>query len=149
MTHMGLKLTLAGVLFAGAVAYLAFSGMQKGWAYTLGVDSYLAAPAAQQAQRVRLAGRVSPTDVQFDKARMTARFALLGEKGAVQVAYKGMIPDLFKPGAEVLVEGQRDAAGVFVADTMMTKCASKYEEAPKGHPAERKQAATEKAGSNP
>ena len=42
---------------------------------------------------------------------------------------------MFKAGSEVVVEGQADAAGTFQADLMMTKCASKYEDKPAGHPA--------------
>jgi len=36
------------------------------------------------------------------------------------------IPDLFKDGAEVIVEGKYDE-GLFIADNLMTKCASRYE----------------------
>ena len=43
------------------------------------------------------------------------------------VTYAGVLPDLFKPGGEVVVEGRLDAAGTFKADVLMTKCASKYE----------------------
>jgi len=38
------------------------------------------------------------------------------------------VPDTFKPGAEVIVEGGFDSAsGVFGANSLMTKCPSKYE----------------------
>lgn len=37
------------------------------------------------------------------------------------------VPDLFKDGAEVVVEGRMDpAAGAFVADTVLAKCPSKF-----------------------
>ena len=43
------------------------------------------------------------------------------------VRYQGIdVPDLFKEGAEVVVEG-RLARGVFVAERVMAKCPSKYE----------------------
>ena len=45
----------------------------------------------------------------------------------LRVRYDGIdIPDLFKDGAEVVVEG-RLADGRFVADRVMAKCPSKYE----------------------
>lgn len=45
----------------------------------------------------------------------------------LSVRYAGIdIPDLFKDGAEVVVEGRMDEA-VFVADKIMAKCPSKYE----------------------
>lgn len=137
MTHARLKLSLAGVVFAGALAYLSFAGMQKGWTtYTLGVDTYLSKSEVQN-QRVRLCGKVSAEKFDVRKSQLVANFVLLGDKEKLSVAYRGAVPDLFKAGGEVLVEGKRDAAGVFQADLMMTKCASKYEAAPAGHPTQR------------
>jgi cytochrome c-type biogenesis protein CcmE len=42
-------------------------------------------------------------------------------------------PDLFKDGAEVVIEGRLvDAGAVFEADKIMAKCPSKFEAMPKG-----------------
>lgn len=41
------------------------------------------------------------------------------------------VPDLFKDGAEVVVEGHY-ASGTFLADKVMAKCPSKYEAKPPG-----------------
>ncbi len=53
----------------------------------------------------------------------------IGEKGttAVQVRYTGSVPDLFKPGRHIVVDG-RLQNGVFVAkpNSLITKCPSKY-----------------------
>ncbi len=57
------------------------------------------------------------------------RFTLRDVKGAetVPVVYTGSVPDLFKTGREVMLEGEL-ASGTFVAepDSMKTKCPSKY-----------------------
>jgi cytochrome c-type biogenesis protein CcmE len=57
------------------------------------------------------------------------RFQLRDVKGTktVTVVYKGSVPDLFKTGRDVVVDG-RMRNGVFVAvpDTLVTKCPSKY-----------------------
>jgi cytochrome c-type biogenesis protein CcmE len=57
------------------------------------------------------------------------RFQLRDVKGTttVPVVYKGSVPDLFKTGRDVVVDG-RLYNGVFVAvpDTLVTKCPSKY-----------------------
>ena len=45
----------------------------------------------------------------------------------IAVRYSGTVPDTFKAGAEVIVEGGLDAQGRFVAKTLMTKCPSKYQ----------------------
>ncbi|MGZ8740699.1 MAG: cytochrome c maturation protein CcmE domain-containing protein [Gaiellaceae bacterium] len=58
------------------------------------------------------------------------RFRLRDVKGttAVTVVYKGSVPDLFKTGRDVVVDG-RLRNGVFVAvpNTLVTKCPSKYQ----------------------
>jgi cytochrome c-type biogenesis protein CcmE len=57
------------------------------------------------------------------------RFELRDVKGTttVPVVYKGSVPDLFKTGRDVVVDG-RLHNGVFVAvpDSLVTKCPSKY-----------------------
>jgi cytochrome c-type biogenesis protein CcmE len=57
------------------------------------------------------------------------RFRLRDVKGtiAVPVVYKGTVPDLFRSGRDVVVDG-RLRNGVFVAvpNTLVTKCPSKY-----------------------
>ena len=57
------------------------------------------------------------------------RFRLRDVKGTttVPVVYKGSVPDLFKTGRDVVVDG-RLRNGVFIAvrDTLVTKCPSKY-----------------------
>lgn len=133
MTHLKAKLAVAGLILVGAVAYLGYAGMQKGWVYTLGVEQYLANPEKQQ-QRVRLCGTVGSEALTIQKSQFSARFFIRGQDKQIPVLYKGVVPDMFKAGAEVIIEGKQDAAGVFQADMLLTKCASKYEEMPKEHP---------------
>ena len=58
------------------------------------------------------------------------RFQLRDVKGTttVPVVYNGSVPDLFKTGRDVVVDG-RLRNGVFVAvpNTLVTKCPSKYQ----------------------
>lgn len=131
MTHLRLKLSVAGAVLACAVAYLGFAGVQTGWVYTLPVDQFVT-NVGQQKLRVRLCGTVAE-GAEVHKAQLWAKFTLKGEQREVVVNYKGMIPDMFRTGSDVVVEGKSDEAGIFQADVLMTKCASKYEEQPKGH----------------
>jgi len=52
---------------------------------------------------------------------------------AIPVVYHGSVPDLFKVGRHIVVDG-RYSNGVFVAqkDTLVTKCPSKYTPAKNG-----------------
>mgnify|MGYP002084035395 CR=1 FL=1 len=46
----------------------------------------------------------------------------------VEILYRGIVPDTFKDGREIVVTGTMEA-GTFVArrDTLLTKCPSKFE----------------------
>ena len=130
MKSMRIKLAVAGIVLVAAFGYLAFAGMQKGWVYFVGVEQYLG-DSQYANQRVRLHGRVAADGFDASKAGLTAKFNLVNPTGggtkSLAVAYRGAIPDMFQVGRDVVVEGKRDAAGVFQADVLMTKCASKYE----------------------
>ena len=50
---------------------------------------------------IRLHGKVSETDLNIDPSGTAATFRLDGNSHSVPVNYRGVLPDLFKPGAEV------------------------------------------------
>ena len=78
--------------------------------------------------RVSLAGKVvgKPTG---DAHAGGLQFRLRDVQGTatVPVVYRGSVPDLFRTGRDVVVDG-RLRSGVFVAvpNTLVTKCPSKY-----------------------
>lgn len=128
MNRIQLKLMIAGTVVAVAVTLLAVAGMREGWVYYLPVDQFVTTDA-YKAQRVRLHGSVSEEDLQSNRALLLANFNLQGDTQTIRVEYNGVIPDMFQAGRDVVVEGRLDEAGVFQADTLLTKCASKYETA--------------------
>ena len=81
-------------------------------------------------ERVSLAGHV----VGFprgDEHGEGLRFQLRNIKGdtgaRVEVLYKGSVPDLFRPGRDVVVDGTlRNGVFVAVPGSLVTKCPSKY-----------------------
>jgi cytochrome c-type biogenesis protein CcmE len=88
---------------------------------------------------VQLAG-VVVGPVRGDAHAGGLRFKLkdIGEdkKATVVVRYSGSVPDLFKPGRHIVVDG-RLRGGTFVAEpgSMITKCPSKYAPKQSGDPA--------------
>jgi cytochrome c-type biogenesis protein CcmE len=78
--------------------------------------------------RVSLAGKVVGKPA-GDAHAAGLRFTLRDVKGTatVPVVYKGSVPDLFRSGRDVVVDGKL-TGGVFVAvpNTLVTKCPSKY-----------------------
>ncbi len=127
MSHMRAKIAIAGLVLALTVSYLAFAGVSSGWVYYVEVDEFLADPQMQQ-QRVRLAGRVVDDErYSADGSRLTAAFTVEGEGVELPVIFTGAVPNTFKQDIEVVLEGRLDEHGVFQADFMLTKCASKYQ----------------------
>jgi cytochrome c-type biogenesis protein CcmE len=74
-------------------------------------------------------GGIVGDDVTGDARGDGLRFSLADRDGpgSVQVVYVGSVPDLFKPGREVMLKGRMDG-NTFVAepDSLVTKCPSKY-----------------------
>lgn len=125
MNLMQKKLIVAAIAVIAAVTFLAISS-SKGWVYYTKVDAFLA-DADKLDQRVRINGLVGAEDFSFNSALCTATFKLMGETGSIPVVYNGPIPDMFQPDRDVVVEGKLDENGVFQADVLQTKCASKYD----------------------
>jgi cytochrome c-type biogenesis protein CcmE len=130
MNRIRTKLIVAGLVLAGAVSYLAFAGVKSGWVYMVEVEQYLA-DEQFRSQRVRIHGTVGGEELVISRAGLTASFRLHGTGGAAErslpVVYRGNVPEMFGAEKSVVVEGRCDASGVFQADVLMTKCASKYE----------------------
>lgn len=74
----------------------------------------------------RLEGTVKRDSVVRDLQKVTLNFVLAGNKAEIPVQYAGVVPDNFAEGREVLVGGRLATSGIFEADTVITKCESKY-----------------------
>jgi cytochrome c-type biogenesis protein CcmE len=78
--------------------------------------------------RVSLVGKiVGPVTGDAHASGLNFRLRDRDGSATVRVRYRGSVPDLFRVGREVVVDG-RLRSGVFVAvpDTLVTKCPSKY-----------------------
>jgi len=93
-----------------------------------GTPSLRPSQLAGHKERVSLAGKVVGQP-KGDAHAAGLRFTLRDVEGTalVPVVYKGSVPDLFRTGRDIVVDG-RLRNGVFVAvpDTLVTKCPSKY-----------------------
>jgi cytochrome c-type biogenesis protein CcmE len=93
-----------------------------------GTPSLRPSTVAGHTAKVSVAGRVLKP-VRGDAHGAGLHFRLRDVKGtaSVPVVYKGSVPDLFRAGRDVVVQG-RMVNGVFVAipGTLVTKCPSKY-----------------------
>jgi len=121
-----LKIGIGILVIGGGIGYFMYQAMQSSWAYYYSVDDFSAAGVAQ-GQSFRLAGRVKPGSVERDLEHVTLRFTLAGAQAQLPVEYQGVTPENFTEDREVVVEGHLAPTGVFQADTLMTRCESKYQ----------------------
>jgi cytochrome c-type biogenesis protein CcmE len=71
-------------------------------------------------KRFRLGGLVQPGSLKCGGAGAVT-FDVADGSAKMPVAYKGLLPDLFREGQGVVAEGALDASGVFRADTVLAK----------------------------
>lgn len=128
MTRIRTKLIIALLAISAAVAYLVQAGVRAGWVYSMEAATFLE-NAEMHDRRVRLSGAVSWENVESNPAMLYAKFDLVSNGKSLPVMYRGAVPDMFRPGHDVVLEGRLDDQGVFQADVLLTKCASKYDEA--------------------
>lgn len=85
----------------------------------------LATKPVSPGARLRVGGLVAPgTVVKGDD--LMVRFDVTDGNETVVVAYKGILPDLFREGQGVIAEGALDRSGVFKADSVLAKHDEKY-----------------------
>ena len=93
-----------------------------------GTPSLRPSTLAGHTAKVSVAGRVlKPVTGDAHGAGLYFRLRDVKGTASVPVVYRGSVPDLFRAGRDVVVQG-RLVNGVFVAvpDTLVTKCPSKY-----------------------
>src|SRR6476661_2453770 len=75
--------------------------------------------------RIRLGGLVKEGSVVRGE-NLQIRFDVTDGKSTIQVAYQGLLPDLFREGQGIVTEGVLDGHGAFKADSVLAKHDEKY-----------------------
>jgi cytochrome c-type biogenesis protein CcmE len=121
------KLVMAAAVIVAAVAYLVFTAVQTSAVYYMTVSELLATGPSVQGQAVRVAGNVVAGSIQQEQGGLVAHFDAADATGRMPITYRGVLPDIFGDGVEVVVEGRYQDNGVFAASTLFAKCPSKFE----------------------
>ena len=123
--HQRLVLAAAAVTSLVVAALLAMPALKEGAAYFYSPADLAAADIAP-GQAIRLGGLVEEGSVARSADGLTMRFRVTDRLESVPVAYTGLVPDLFREGQGVIADGRLDAAGTFVADTLLAKHDENY-----------------------
>jgi cytochrome c-type biogenesis protein CcmE len=115
---------IAAAVVTLALAYLIIIGIQNSAMYYLTAGELLAREDAI-GERVRLGGTVAQDSVHAVSGGTTLHFDVTDGQRSIPVTYQGIVPDAFKPGGDVVVEGTLTPDG-FDADVLLAKCPSKY-----------------------
>jgi cytochrome c-type biogenesis protein CcmE len=75
---------------------------------------------------LRIGGLVEVGCVKRDSVWVTVHFTVTDLKTSVPVTYRGVLPDLFREGQGVVVEGTLAAGGAFTARSVLAKHDEKY-----------------------
>jgi cytochrome c-type biogenesis protein CcmE len=120
---------VAGAAIAGAILYLVIANTGSSAHYYMTVGE-LRACTSCASQTVRVAGTVTGGSIARDAATQTVRFTIRDgtATSGLAVVYGGVVPDVFKAGVQVVVEGHLDR-GVFHASSLLAKCPSKFQSA--------------------
>ena len=126
--RLPLSFLLAGIAILGAVIYLVFANTQASSVYYLTV-SELKHCSTCTTQSVRVAGVVQAGSIARDDQKQIVNFVITQGTDALRVTYSGIVPDIFREGIEVVVEGHYSSQGPFQAQTLLAKCPSKFQAA--------------------
>src|SRR5258708_6572973 len=108
------------------LGYLAYTGVQESSSYYVTIAELRKQGDTAQKKRLRVGGNVVPGTIK--RQGTTVEFMLAENDLQLPVIYKGTEapPDTFKDDSQALVEGKIGDDGVFRAQHLQAKCASKY-----------------------
>lgn len=122
MTRKQRRLTLigaAGTVLAVAVGLVLYA-LEDTVVFFNSPSDIVSSASAADGRRVRLGGLVADGSVVRGEG-LEVRFAVTDQATTVPVTYGGILPDLFREGQGVVVEGALGGNGVFRADTVLAK----------------------------
>ena len=126
MTRKQRRLVLIGTcLGVLAVALALVLGALRDSIVFFNSPSDIAAKQPAPGTRIRLGGLVKPGSVTRGEA-LQIKFDVTDGASDIHVAYQGIVPDLFREGQGVVVEGRIEPGGGFRADSVLAKHDEKY-----------------------
>jgi cytochrome c-type biogenesis protein CcmE len=129
--RLPISFILGGLAILGAVIYLVYANTRADAVYYLTV-SELKSCTTCASQSVRVAGVVQAGSIVRDDQKQQISFVIVDSGNWLPVVYSGIVPDIFRPGITVVVEGHYTGQGPFQAQTLLAKCPSKFQVATPG-----------------
>ena len=124
------KFAILVVAIVGTLAWLAVGGISETKTYYKEITEVNAMSKDELQKRIRVGGDVASNSIVRDGKEV--RFVLTQNDLKLSVVYVGTepLPDTFRDGSQALADGRMREDGVFQANRIQAKCASKYEGKP-------------------
>ena len=122
--HRRIALIVAGVAGLAVATTLVLSAFQQNLVFFF-TPSQVAANEAPQGRAFRVGGMVETGSVNRQPDGVTVNFVVTDTAKSIPVAYKGVLPDLFREGKGVVTQGRLEN-GVFIASEVLAKHDENY-----------------------
>lgn len=127
-----LKMYLGILVIIGAMAYLMAASFNSGSGFQVSIKDLVERGENYSKDYLLVEGKVLPETVVWDSANIKVEFVVTDGEHQMAVLFNDVIPDNLdhEDGAEAILRGKYDnVAKIFRADTVETRCPSKYEAA--------------------
>jgi cytochrome c-type biogenesis protein CcmE len=122
--HRRIALIAAGVAGLAIAATLVLKALNENLAFFF-TPTQVAANEAPHNRAFRVGGMVEVGSVKRQADGVTVHFVVTDTSKSIPVAYKGVLPDLFREGKGVVAQGRLDG-GTFVASEVLAKHDENY-----------------------
>ncbi|MDA0654893.1 MAG: cytochrome c maturation protein CcmE [Proteobacteria bacterium] len=116
---------LAGLVLLGAAAALVLNALEDSIVF-FHSPSDIKAKAVPPGQRIRLGGLVEKGSIKKKEDGLVTEFRVTDGAASIQVAYRGILPDLFREEQGVVAQGAIQPNGTFAAAEVLAKHDEKY-----------------------
>ncbi|MFZ4536479.1 cytochrome c maturation protein CcmE [Propionivibrio sp.] len=123
--HKRIALILGGLAVLGLVVTLVLNAFQSNLVFFFS-PTQVAAGEAPKGKSFRIGGLVKEGTIKREADGVTMRFVMTDTEKDMIVAYKGILPDLFKEGKGAVAQGKLGDDGVFIASEVLAKHDENY-----------------------
>ena len=133
---MQIRFLAGGAAILAAMGFLVVSSLKAGTSQNVPVTDLRAKDGSGDSfvgRHLRVVGFVGAAPVKFvpkqtnDGVVRESHFQVVEGKSTVSVSYTDALPDSFRAGGPVQIDGTYIAPGVLRAEHVLTKCPSKYQ----------------------
>jgi cytochrome c-type biogenesis protein CcmE len=134
---MRAKFLIGGVVITAAVIYLIVSSISSSAQYYLTVKEVRQKGQTMVGRNLRVSGFVVGDSIAYNPQSSSLSFNIVDSHedltstvkvDALKIVYTGPKPDLLQNEAQAIAEGKLNSEGTFVANNLLLKCPTRYED---------------------